>query len=237
MTPTIVLVHGAFADSSSWRGLYDELAREDLNLIAPANPLRGLTGGDGDYLRGIVERIDGPVLLVGHSYGGSVISAAGTADNVVGLVFVAGFAPDEGETLNALQADAPTPPYVPYVVESPLPDGGTEVVISPEVFPKYFCPDLAAADGEFLAITQRAFATVALTEEAPTPAWRSRPSWAVLPTADQIIEPDVHRSSFERAGATVTEVDGSSHVVMLSHPDVVAGVVLDAARASVAEAV
>jgi pimeloyl-ACP methyl ester carboxylesterase len=237
MTPTIVLVHGAFADSSSWRGLYDALADEDVKLIAPANPLRGLTGGDGDYLRGIVERIDGPVLLVGHSYGGSVITAAGTADNVVGLVYVAGFAPDEGETLNALQADYPEPPYVPYVVQSPLPGGGTEAVISDEGFLRYFCPDLPAADAEFLSITQRAFALVSLSEEPPTPAWRSRPSWGVVPTNDQIIDPGVHRASFERAGATVTEVEGSSHVVMLSHPEVVAGVVLDAARATTAGAV
>ena len=105
--PTIVLVHGAFADASGFRGLYDELLSEDVTIVAPPNPLRGLTGGDGEYLKGVIGEIDGPVLLVGHSYGGSVITAAGTADNVVGLVYISGFAPDEGENLTDLQSKFP----------------------------------------------------------------------------------------------------------------------------------
>ena len=96
--PTIVLVHGAFADASGFRGLYDELLGEDVTMVAPPNPLRGLSGGDAEYLKGVIKEIDGPVLLVGHSYGGSVITAVGTAGNVVGLVCISGFAPDEGET-------------------------------------------------------------------------------------------------------------------------------------------
>src|SRR5919204_1145751 len=103
--PTVVLVHGAFADASGWRGVHDELARHDLVVVAPPNPLRGMTGGDGAYLAGVIDRIDGPVLLVGHSYGGAVITAAGSAPNVVGLVYVAGYAPDEEESLNALQSN------------------------------------------------------------------------------------------------------------------------------------
>jgi pimeloyl-ACP methyl ester carboxylesterase len=114
--PTIVLVHGAFADASSFRGLYDELLGEDVKVVAPPNPLRGLTGGDGEYLEGVIGEIDGPVLLVGHSYGGSVITAAGTADNVVGLVYISGFAPDEGETLTDLQSKFPAPKIIPYHV-------------------------------------------------------------------------------------------------------------------------
>ena len=102
--PTIVLVHGAFADASGFRGLYDELQGENVTVVAPPNPLRGLTGGDGEYLKSVVHQIDGPVVLVGHSYGGSVITAAGTADNVVGLVYISGFAPDEGENLTDLQS-------------------------------------------------------------------------------------------------------------------------------------
>ena len=102
--PTIVLVHGAFADASGFRGIYDELLTERTTIIAPPNPLRGLTGGDGEYLKGVIREIDGPVLLVGHSYGGSVITAAGTAENVVGLVYISGFAPDEGENLTDLQS-------------------------------------------------------------------------------------------------------------------------------------
>src|SRR5215813_5926792 len=105
--PTVVLVHGAFADASGFRGLYDELLQEEVTVVAPPNPLRGLTGGDGEYLKAVVGEIDGPVLLVGHSYGGAVITAAGTAENVVGLVYISGFAPDEGETLNDLQSKSP----------------------------------------------------------------------------------------------------------------------------------
>ena len=118
--PTIVLVHGAFADASSFRGLYDELLGEGVTMIAPPNPLRGLTGGDGEYLKGVIGEIDGPVLLVGHSYGGSVITAAGTADNVVGLVYISGFAPDEGENLTDLQSKFPPPGIIPYIVAARL---------------------------------------------------------------------------------------------------------------------
>jgi pimeloyl-ACP methyl ester carboxylesterase len=229
--PTIVLVHGAFADASGWRGVYDELLHEDVPMIAPPNPLRGLTGGDGTYLRSVIDKIDGPVLLVGHSYGGSVITAAGTADNVVGLVYIAGFAPDEGETLTALQSRFPAPEIIPYVVQSDLPDGGMEFALAPAGFHKTFCADIPAADAAFLAITQRPLAGVALTEAAGVPAWRTRPAWGVLGSADGCIHPDVHRFSYERMGATVTEVQGASHVVMVSHPKLVAEVVMTAARA------
>src|ERR1700723_1763978 len=122
--PTVILVHGAFADASCFRGLYDELLSEDLTIIVPPNPLRGLTGGDGEYLKNVIAEIDGPVLLVGHSYGGAVITAAGTADNVVGLVYVAGFAPDEGENLTELQSNFPPPGIVPYIVQHNLMSAG-----------------------------------------------------------------------------------------------------------------
>ena len=125
--PTIVLVHGAFADASGWRGLYDELLGEGMKMIAPPNPLRGMTGGDGDYLKGVIGEIDGPVLLVGHSYGGAVITAAGTADNVVGLVYISGFAPDEGENLTDLQSKFPPPGIVPFIVQHKLADGSSEI--------------------------------------------------------------------------------------------------------------
>jgi pimeloyl-ACP methyl ester carboxylesterase len=232
--PTIVLVHGAFADASGWRGVSDALTGEDVTVVAPPNPLRGLTGGDGAYLKAFVERIDGPVVLVGHSYGGCVITAAGTAENVVGLVYVAGFMPDEGESLQTLQADFPTPPFLQYVAPTPLPEGGEEFWLSPAGFHATFCADVSAEDAAFMALTQRPLAAVALSEIAAAPAWRSRPSWGVLGTADGVIHPDVHRFSYERAGATVTEVDGASHVVMVSHPEVVAGVVMTAAGTSAA---
>ena len=230
--PTIVLVHGAFADASSFRGLYDRLLPEDVTIIAPPNPLRGLTGGDGDYLKSVIHEIDGPVLLVGHSYGGSVITAAGTADNVVGLVYISGFAPDEGENLTDLQSRFPAPGIIPYVVEHELPGGGKEFTLAPEGFHESFCADIPADDAAFYAISQRPLAGVALSESAPTPAWRTRPVWAVLPTADRCIDPGVHRFSYDRMGATVTEIDGSSHVAMVSHPKEVAEVVMTAVHAS-----
>ena len=233
--PTIVLVHGAFADASGFRGLYDELLGEDVAILAPPNPLRGLTGGDGEYLKGVLKEIDGPVLLVGHSYGGSVITAAGTADNVVGLVYISGFAPDEGENLTDLQSKFPPPGIVSFIVQHDLPDGGNEFTLSLEGFHESFCADIAADDAAFYAISQRPLAGVALSEAAPTPAWRSRPVWAVLPTADRCIDPGVHRFSYDRMGAKVTEIEGSSHVAMISHPKEVAEVVKTALRDSAAQ--
>src|SRR5262245_29744770 len=228
--PTIVLVHGAFADASGFRGLYDELLGEDVTILAPPNPLRGLSGGDGEYLKSVIGEIDGQVLLVGHSYGGSVITAAGTADNVVGLVYISGFAPDEGENLTDLQSKFPAPGILPYIVEHTLPSGGNEFTLAPAGFHESFCADIPAADAAFFAVSQRPLAGVALTESAPTPAWRSRPVWAVLPTADRCIDPGVHRFSYERMGAHITEIEGASHVVMISHPSEVAAVVMTAAR-------
>jgi pimeloyl-ACP methyl ester carboxylesterase len=230
LDPTIILVHGAFADASSFRGLYDELVGEDLRIIAPPNPLRGLTGGDGEYLKGVIEEIDGPVLLVGHSYGGSVITAAGVADNVVGLVYISGFAPDEGENLSDLQSKFPAPGIVPFIVQHELPGGGQEFTLAPDGFHESFCADIPVDDAAFYAISQRPLAGVALTEAASTPAWRSHPVWAVLGTADRCIDPGVHRFSYKRMGAQVTEIDGGSHVVMISHPKEVAAVVMSAAR-------
>ena len=228
--PTIVLVHGAFADASSFRALYDQLVGEGVTIVAPPNPLHGLSGGDGDYTRAVLAGIDGPVLLVSHSYGGSVITAAGTAENVVGLVYISGFAPDEGENLTDLQSKFPAPGIIPYIVEHQLPQGGKEFTLAPKGFHESFCADIPAADAAFYAISQRPLAGVALAEAAPVPAWRSRPVWAVLPTADRCIDPGVHRFSYERMGATVTEVEGASHVVMISHPKEVAKVVMTALR-------
>jgi pimeloyl-ACP methyl ester carboxylesterase len=229
--PTIVLVHGAFADASSWRRLYDELAGNGLTIKAPANPLRGLSGGDAEYTQSVIAPIDGPVLLVGHSYGGAVITAAGVADNVVGLVYVAGFAPDEGEDLGTLQSNFPASIAGPYITPSPRPDGDVELTLDPSGFHKAFAADLPAAEADFMAVSQRPLSAVAFSEPAPAPAWRSRPSWAVLPTADGAIDPEVHRFSYRRMGATVTEVRGASHAVMLSRPGVVAEVVRAAVRA------
>jgi pimeloyl-ACP methyl ester carboxylesterase len=229
--PTVVLVHGAFADASSFRSLHDQLLEQAVTMIAPPNPLRGVSGGDAESLKGVIAEIKGPVLLVGHSYGGSVITAAGTAENVVGLVYISGFAPDEGENLTDLQSKFPAPGIVPFIVQHQIPGGGNEFTLAPEGFHESFCADIPADDAAFYAISQRPLAGVALTEAAPTRAWRSHPVWAVLPTADRCIDPGVHRFSYERMGATVTEVEGASHVVMIFHPKEVAEVVMTAVRA------
>ena len=175
--------------------------------------------------------------LVGHSYGGSVITAAGVADNVVGLVYISGFAPDEGENLTDLQSKFPAPGIIPYIVQHALPGGAAEFTLALDGFHESFCADVPAADAAFLAISQRPLAGVALTEAAPAPAWRSRPAWAVLPTGDRCIDPGVHHFSYERMGAQITEVEGASHVVMISHPKKVAEVVMTAVRACAAQPV
>src|ERR1700751_4356571 len=169
--PTIVLVHGAFADASSWGRLFAELADDGLSIKAPPNPLRGVTAGDGDYTKSLIGQVDGPVLLVGPSYGGAVITAAGIAENVAGLVYVAGFAPDEGEDLGGLQANYPAPVAGPYITPSPLPDGGTEFSIDPGGFHEAFCADLTAGEAAFMAISQRPLSGVAFGEKGPAGAW------------------------------------------------------------------
>jgi pimeloyl-ACP methyl ester carboxylesterase len=167
--PTIVLVHGAFADASSWSRLYAELAGDGLAVKAPPNPLRGVTAGDAEYTTGVIGQIEGPVLLVGHSYGGAVITATGVADNVVGLVYVAAFAPDEGEDLGTLQSHFPPPAAGPYIKPAPLPEGGTEFTIDPSGFHEAFCADLPDAEAAFMAISQRPLSGVAFGEKAPAP--------------------------------------------------------------------
>jgi hypothetical protein len=151
---------------------------------------------------------------------------------VVGLVYISGFAPDEGENLTDLQSKFPAPGIIPYIVEHKLPEGGSEFTLAPEGFHESFCADIPADDAAFYAISQRPLAGVALTEAAPTPAWRTRPAWAVLPTADRCIDPGVHHFSYDRMDATVTEIEGASHVAMISHPREVAEVVMTAVRAS-----
>src|ERR1041384_5561424 len=153
--PTIVLVHGAFADASSWSRLYAELAGDGYTIKAPPNPLRGITVEDAAYTKNVVAQIDGPVLLVGHSYGGAVITAAGVADNVVGLVYVAGMAPDEGEDIASFQARFPAAPVGPFIRPAPLPDGGAEFTIDPSGFHETFCADLPETEAAFMAVSQR----------------------------------------------------------------------------------
>ena len=230
-SPTIVLVHGAFADASSWRPVADRLDGDGHTVLAPPNPLRGLRH-DAAYTASVIDQLDGPVVLVGHSYGGAVITAAGSSDKVVGLVYVAGVVPDEGESVNDLQGRFPSLAMGPLVQPVSLPDGSAELTIDPARFPEVFGADLPAADAAFMAISQRSISATAFDDPATAAAWRATPSWAVFGTADQPVAPELQRFAYDRAGSTVTEIEGASHLVMKSQPDIVAGVIREAVIAT-----
>src|SRR6478609_5170366 len=233
--PTIVLVHGAFGDASSWRPVYDRLVGDGHTVLAPPNPLRGIPY-DASFIASVIDQLEGPVVLVGHSYGGAVITVAGSSDKVVGLVYVAGVVPDEGESVNDLQGRFPSLAMGPLVRPAELSDGSLEISIDPARFPDVFGADLPADDAAFRAISQRPVAATAFADPATAAAWRAKPSWAVFGTGDQPVAPELHRFSYDRAGSKVTEVDGASHLVMLSQPEIVAGVISEAVIASTASA-
>jgi pimeloyl-ACP methyl ester carboxylesterase len=228
--PTVVLVHGAFGDASSWRSVFRHLKSDEYDVLASAIPLRGVAT-DASYLGAVIDQLDGPVVLVGHSYSGCVITVAGASDKVAGLVYVAGFVPDEGETITDLQARYPSLAMGNFLQPRPLPDGGVELSVDPQRFHNIFCADVPDAEAEFMAHAQRPLLATAFEEPATAAAWRVKPSWGVFGTADQPIAPELHRFSYERAGSTVTEVEGASHFVMLSKPDVVARVIRESVQA------
>jgi pimeloyl-ACP methyl ester carboxylesterase len=234
--PTVVLVHGAFGDASSWRPVFDLLDREEYTVLAPPNPLRGVAN-DAAYIGALIDQLDGPVVLVGHSYSGSVITVAGASDKVAGLVYVAGLVPDEGESVTDLQSRFPSLAMGPILQQRVLPDGGVEVSVDPERFHDVFAADVPDADAAFLAHAQRPISATAFEDPAFAAAWRMKPSWAVFGTADLPVAPELHRFQYGRAGSTVTEVDGASHFLMLSRPDIVAGVVREAVMACAANRV
>ena len=233
--PTVVLVHGAFADSSSWNGVIERLQAKGVQVTAAANPLRGIEI-DSDYVAAVLDETPGPVVAVGHSYGGAVITnAAKNAKNVVGLVYVAAFAPDEGETLGEVEAGSKDSVLNNAQVQLHYPSGNggepaVESAIDPGKFHDAFAADLPTEETKIMAATQRPIAALAFTEESGPPAWKDLPSWAVVATGDKAAGTDVIRSEAERAGATITEVEGS-HVIMISQPEVVADVILDAVAA------
>ena len=234
--PTVVLVHGAFGDASSWRAVFDYLDGDEYDVLAAAIPLRGIAS-DASYLGAVIDQLDGPVVLAGHSYGGCVITVAGASEKVAGLVYVAGFAPDEGESITDLQTRFPSLAMGNFLDPRPLPDGGVELTVQPQRFHDIFCADVSDAEAAFMAHAQRPLLAAVFEEPAATAAWRTTPSWAVFGTADQPIAPQLHRFSYDRAGSKVTEVDGASHFVMLSKPYVVASVIREAAMASAAHPV
>jgi pimeloyl-ACP methyl ester carboxylesterase len=233
--PSVVLVHGAFADGSSWSGVIERLQSKGVAVTAPAVPLRGLTA-DSAYIAGVFEQFAGPVIAVGHSYAGAVISnAASHAPNVVGLVFVAAFVTDEGEVLGAVTPTSKDsilmPALVPHPYRSDTGAPGIEFVVDPARFHDAFSGDLPAEQAAVMAATQRPVADAAFSDRATAPAWKDRPSWAVIATGDRAAGADLTRSMAERAGATITELAGS-HVVMISQPQAVTEVILQAVAAT-----
>jgi len=234
-SPTVVLVHGAFADASSWNGVIERLQAKGVNVTAPANPLRGIAN-DSAYIETVFEETPGPVIAVGHSYGGAVITnAAKQSKNVVGLVYIAAFAPEEGERLGEATAASKDAVLDTTLVPLHYPAGNggepaVEFAINPERFHEAFAADLPEKEAAVMAATQRPVAELAFSEATGPPAWKDRPSWAVIATADKAAGTDVTRSMAERAGASITEVD-SSHVVMVSQPQAVTDVIMQAVEA------
>src|SRR3712207_1407383 len=232
--PTVVLVHGAFADGSSWNAVVERLQAEGVQVTAPPNPLRGISI-DSTYIASFLDQVPGPVLAVGHSYGGAVITnAAARANNVVGLVYIAAFAPDEGETLADIESDSKDSVLNTALMQLQYPTGqgvetAVEFAIDPAKFHDAFAADLPAEQTAVMAATQRPVAELAFSEPSGEPAWKNVPSWAVVPTGDKAAGSDVVCSMAERAGATITEVEGS-HVIMISQPQAVAEVIMTAVQ-------
>ncbi|MCX5203338.1 alpha/beta hydrolase [Streptomyces sp. NBC_00237] len=233
--PTVVLVHGAFADATGWIGVISELRSSGIPVIAPANPLRGLTS-DAAYLASVLAQVDGPAVLVGHAYGGALTTVAGVVENVVGLVYVAAYVPQKGESLDQLQGSFPKSALPGHLKERTYPlldgDSAVEVTIEETAFPAVFAADVPEDVAGVLAATQRPLATAAFTETASEAAWRTKPSWALVAGADRTISPDVQRFGAARAGSVVVEVPDASHAVLLSEPTRVADLIRDAVRAT-----
>ncbi|MFF5532876.1 alpha/beta fold hydrolase [Streptomyces cinerochromogenes] len=233
-TPTVVLVHGAFADTALWFGVVAELHSHGIPVLAPPNPLRGLAS-DAAHIASVAARIDGPVVLVGHAYGGALITVAGTADNVAALVYVAAYVPEEGESLSELQGRFPATELAGnlqrWTYRDPAGGEAVEVSLTEEAYPAVFAADVSAQVARVLASCQRPLAAAAFEEKATAAAWRTRPSWALVAGADRTIAPDVERFGAARAGASVVEIDGASHAVALSQPTAVARLIRDAVHA------
>ncbi|WBQ08164.1 alpha/beta fold hydrolase [Kribbella sp. CA-293567] len=229
--PVVVLVHGAFAEAASWNGVIAQLQDKGLQTVAVANPLRSVAG-DAAYVRDVIEGIGRPVVLVGHSYGGFVITeaAAGNGD-VLGLVYVDAFAPDHGENAFELSGKFPGSTLGEALDAYPVSTGGVELVIRPELFHQQFCADVPAGQAALMAATQRPVTQTALTDALPTekPAWTTIPSWFVISDADLNIPVALHRYFAERAGARGThEVAGGSHALSVSQPAAVTATILAA---------
>lgn len=231
--PTIVLVHGAFAESSSWNGVIEKLGHDGYRVIAAANPLRGVAA-DAAAVSAVVKPLQGPVILVGHSYGGPVITqAASRVPNVKALVYVAAFAPDVGESSLTLSSQFPGSTLGAALVAIPRADGSQDLYIDAAKFHEQFAADVPAEQATLLAATQRPVIDVALAEPSGVASWKTIPSYAIYGSADRNIPPAVMKFMAERARSVKTVVvEGASHALMVSHPDEVASLIEDAASVS-----
>ncbi|MCZ0727732.1 alpha/beta fold hydrolase [Mycolicibacterium iranicum] len=229
--PTVVLVHGAFADSSSWNAVITDLEREGFPVIAAANPLRGLRS-DAQYLRTVLDSVDGPVVLAGHSYGGSVMGEAAVGHpNVKALVYIASFILEPGEATSALAAKFPGGQLGPALDTVPFPGGGSgnDLYIKRDEFRRVFAADVAPEIAALMAATQRPITDDALNEAATAAAWKTIPSWNMVTTEDLAIPPDSMRFMGARANSQTVEID-ASHAVTVSQPGAVADLISDAAH-------
>jgi pimeloyl-ACP methyl ester carboxylesterase len=233
-SPTVALVHGAFADGGSFAAVAELLLGAGVKVQALVNPLRGLAA-DSAYVASALAQIPGPVLAVGHSYGGAVITNAATnTPNVVGLVFVAGFAPDEDEILGEVEGTSRDSALGPALLQRQYPTGigdetATELYVNPTEFHQVFARDLPEAQAAVFGASQRPVAAAAFDEKSGPPAWKTLPSWAVVATGDKAAGADVILSMAKRAGADILEIDGS-HVIMISQPRAVTEVILRALK-------
>ena len=229
--PTIVLVHGAFADSSSWNGEVARLLHDGYPVIAAADPLRG-EASDAAYVRAILNTVTGPVVLVGHSYGGSVITAAALDDaNVKALVYVAGFAPDTGESALELTNKFPGSTLAATLEQIPLADGTIDLRVRQDLFPNQFAADVPLFEARLMAVDQRPIAAAALNEAfSGEPAWRTSPSYFLIPTGDKNIPPAAQQFMAERAHGTIVTVRNASHAVLVSQPGITTALIERAAN-------
>jgi pimeloyl-ACP methyl ester carboxylesterase len=221
----VVLVHGGFVDGSGWEGVYHLLKQDGFNVSIVQNPTRSLDD-DTTVTRRVLDQQDGPTLLVGHSYGGVVVSEAGTHDNVAGVVYIAAFAPDQGESVGTLIADPPPGAPVPPI----LPPQDGFLFLDRDHFAASFAADLPPEQAAFMADSQVPWGLDALNGAVSEPAWRTKPTWYLVATDDRMIPPPVQRSMAERAGATTVEAPGS-HSIYVSQPSAVATLVTQAAQA------
>jgi pimeloyl-ACP methyl ester carboxylesterase len=221
--PNVVLVHGGFVDGSGWQGVYDALTADGFRVSVVQNPTQSLDG-DVEATRAVLDTLDGDVVLVGHSYGGVVITEAGTHPSVSALVYVTAFAPDKGESVNTLIADPPPGAPVPPI----LPPRDGNLYLDRDKFAASFAADLPAGQASFMADSQVPWGVAALEGAVTDPAWRIKPSWYLVATDDRMIPPPAQRAMAERAGSTITEVAGS-HSIYVSQPKAVASLIKQAA--------